>query len=432
MPLSAGDQLGPYEIVAPLGAGGMGQVYRARDAKLNRDVAIKVLPPALANNPQYMARFEREAQTLAALNHPNIATVYGVEQGALVMELVEGADLHGPLPVDDVIPIARQIAEGLESAHERGIIHRDLKPANIKLTPAGVVKILDFGLAKTTAEFSAAAGSANPTMSPTLSLTMTEAGVILGTAAYMSPEQARGKSVDKRADIWAFGVVIYELLTGTRLFGGETLTDTIALVMTLEPDWKALPANTPPRVRHLLERCIRRDPRQRLRDIGEARVLLGEPEAMAPPTSASRRRAPAAILAAFVAGCALTAAVLWLRPKPAASEPGVARFLIPLPPGTALPTNGNLSTQWVPSPDGHNLAMIAEDSSSGKTALWIRPLGATSAHRLDRTEDAMFPFWSPDGQHIGFFADGKLKRVALSGGNVQTVCALSSGTRGGA
>jgi Tol biopolymer transport system component len=435
VPLSAGDQLGLYEIVALIGAGSMGQVYRARDTKLNRDVAIKVLPPALANNAQYMARFEREARTLAALNHPNIATVYGVEQDALVMELVEGADLHGPLPVDDVIPIARQIAEGLESAHEGGIIHRDLKPANIKLTQAGVVKILDFGLAKTSRECSAAAASANPTISPTLSLTMTEAGVILGTAAYMSPEQARGKPVDKRTDIWAFGVVIYELLTGTRLFGGETLTDTIAAVMTLEPNWNALPVNTPPRVRRLLERCIRRDPRQRLRDIGEARVLLGEQEAMAPDTSASRPRRGwlvGTILAAFLAGCALTAAVLWVRPRPTASNPGVARFLVPLPPGTALPTNGNLSTQWMPSPDGHNLAMIAEDSASGKTALWIRPLGATSAHRLDRTDDAMFPFWSPDGQHIGFFADGRLKHVALSGGNVETVSTLSAGAGGGA
>src|SRR5271157_3603856 len=208
MPLSSGDKLGPYEIVAPLGAGGMGQVYRARDTKLNRDVAIKVLPAALANDAQYMARLEREAQTLAALNHPNIATVYGVEQGALVMELVEGADLHGPLPVEEAIPIARQIAEGLESAHERGIIHRDLKPANIKLTPAGVVKILDFGLAKTAGECSGAAADASSTISPTLSLTMTEAGTILGAAAFMSPEQARGKPVDKRADIWAFGVVL--------------------------------------------------------------------------------------------------------------------------------------------------------------------------------------------------------------------------------
>jgi serine/threonine-protein kinase len=232
MPLSSGDKLGPYEIVAPLGAGGMGEVYRARDRNLNRDVAIKVLPAAFANDTQYMARFEREAQVLASLNHPNIATVYGIEQGALVMELVEGADLRGPLPLDEAILIARQIAVGLEAAHERGIVHRDLKPANIKITPASVVKILDFGLAKTAGDFAATATArANPTMSPTMSLAMTQAGMILGTAAYMSPEQARGKPVDKRADIFAFGVVLYEMLTAERLFAGETISDTLAAVI---------------------------------------------------------------------------------------------------------------------------------------------------------------------------------------------------------
>src|SRR5471030_20308 len=236
MPLSPGDKLGPYEIVAPLGAGGMGEVYRARDGKLNRDVAIKVLPAALANDAQYMARFEREAQMLAALNHPNIATVYGIEQGALVMELLEGADLKGPLPLEEAIAIARQIAAGLEAAHEKGIIHRDLKPANIKLTSAGVVKILDFGLAKSAGEFSTASAGGSATMSPTLSLAMTQAGMILGTAAYMSPEQARGKVVDKRTDIWAFGVVLYEIVTGKRLFEGEDLTETLAIVVKDRPD----------------------------------------------------------------------------------------------------------------------------------------------------------------------------------------------------
>jgi serine/threonine protein kinase len=234
MPRSAGDKLGPYEIVSKLGAGGMGEVYRARDSKLNRDVAIKVLPAALSGDAQYMVRFEREAQMLAAQNHPNIATVYGIEQGALVMELIEGADLKGPLPVDEALAIARQIAAGLEAAHERGIIHRDLKPANIKVTPAGVVKILDFGLAKSAGEASAASGS-NPTISPTLSLAMTQAGMILGTAAYKSPEQARGKAVDKRTDIWAFGVVLYEMVTGKRLFEGEDLTETLASVVKDRP-----------------------------------------------------------------------------------------------------------------------------------------------------------------------------------------------------
>ncbi len=266
MPLSSGDKLGPYEILSPLGAGGMGEVYCARDAKLNRDVAIKVLPAALSGDAQYMARFEREAQMLAALNHPNIATVYGIEQGALVMELIEGADLKGPLPVDEAIAIARQIAAGLEAAHEKGIIHRDLKPANIKLTPAGVVKILDFGLAKSSGE-SSGTSAASPTMSPTLSMEMTRAGMILGTAGYMSPEQARGKPLDKRTDNWAFGVVLYEIVTGKRLFEGEDLTETLASVVKDRPDLTTVPA----KVRPLLERCLEKDPKKRLRDIGDTR-----------------------------------------------------------------------------------------------------------------------------------------------------------------
>src|SRR5580658_5996977 len=287
MPLSVGDKLGPYEILAPLGAGGMGEVYRAHDAKLNRDVAIKVLPASFANDAQYMARFEREAQVLASLNHPNIATVYGVEQGALVMEFVEGANLHGPMPLDEAIPIARQIAAGLEAAHERGIVHRDLKPANIKLTPAGVVKILDFGLAK--AAPSSPGDPSSLTISPTLSLTMTQAGVILGTAAYMSPEQARGKPVDKRADIWAFGVVLYELLTGKRLFEGEDLTETLASVLKDKPDLSAVPVPA----RRLLERCLEKDPKKRLRDIGDMELLLATEATPAPaPRPPSRQWVP--------------------------------------------------------------------------------------------------------------------------------------------
>src|SRR5437762_1547264 len=249
-----------YRITAKLGEGGMGEVWRATDTKLGRDVALKILPEAFANDADRMARFQREAQVLASLNHPNIAAIYGVEQGAIVMELVEGADLRGPVPVETALQYARQIAAGLEAAHEKGIIHRDLKPANIKVTPDGVVKLLDFGLAKAAEETmpSAAAGT-SPTMSPTVSLAMTRTGMILGTAAYMSPEQARGKTVDKRADIWAFGVVLYELLAGRMLFGGgDTVTDSIAAVLTREPDWNALPAETPPRVRRLLDRCLRK------------------------------------------------------------------------------------------------------------------------------------------------------------------------------
>src|SRR5215471_3697410 len=277
--MSPQQSIGHYRIISKLGEGGMGEVWRATDTKLNRDVAIKVLPPAFAEDAARMQRFEREAQVLASLNHPNIAAIYGIEQGAIVMELVEGDDLGGSLPVDTVIAYAKQIAAGLEAAHERGIIHRDLKPANIKVTHDGVVKILDFGLAKAT-ENSSAPGS--NTQSPTMSLAMTQAGMILGTAAYMSPEQAKGKPVDRRADIWAYGVILYELLTGRSLYGAEeTVTETLAAVVLREPDFNALPAATTARLRRLIERCLRKDPKQRLRDIGEARILLDEPEAAA-------------------------------------------------------------------------------------------------------------------------------------------------------
>src|SRR5690242_13773220 len=402
MSQSAGDRFGPYEILAPLGAGGMGEVYRARDAKLNRDVAIKVLPAALANDIQYMARFEREAQMLAAQNHPNIATVYGIEQGALVMELVEGADLKGPLPLDEAIAIARQIAAGLEAAHEKGIIHRDLKPANIKLTPAGVVKVLDFGLAKSADGSSAASGS-NPTISPTLSLAMTQAGMILGTAAYMSPEQARGKHVDKRTDIWAFGVVLYEIVTGKRLFGGETVTDILAGVVKESPNWEQLATDTPPRVRRVLDRCLRKDPKDRLRDIGEALFLLDEAEPNTPAASTDAKREWVS-WAVAAAALALAAAAVWMRPGKADPGFGAVRFTIPLEP-TAIPV-ADAATQWVISPDGRNIAMILAQNTV--TDLWVRPLNAIAAHKLDKTQGANYPFWSPDGQSIGFFSEGKL------------------------
>src|SRR5271168_2494099 len=262
MPLSVGDRLGPYEILAPIGAGGMGEVYRARDTKLDRDVAIKVLPPSFAQDPERLARFEREAKVLASLNHPNIAQIYGVEECALVMELVVGETLQGPLPLDIALNYARQIADALEAAHEKNIIHRDLKPANIMITPAGVVKVLDFGLAAV----SQSSDPSNPANSPTLTISPTRAGMILGTAAYMSPEQARGKAVDKRADIWAFGVVIFGMLTGQRLFAGETVSDTLAAVIKEEPDWTRVPT----KVRRLLKKCLEKDPKKRLRDIGDA------------------------------------------------------------------------------------------------------------------------------------------------------------------
>jgi serine/threonine-protein kinase len=272
MSLAAGQRLGPYEILAPIGAGGMGEVYRARDTKLKRDVALKVLPEAFARDPGRMLRFQREAEVLASLNHPNIAHIYGVEERALVMELVEGESPKGPLPFEDAWKIALQVADALEYAHERGVIHRDLKAANVKVTPDGVVKLLDFGLAKAFSQTPDLAAS-DPENSPTVTLGATVAGTVLGTAAYMSPEQAKGKRVDKRADIWSWSVVLYELLTGERLFKGSDTADTLAQVLTKEPDLDRVPLQ----VRKLLRRCFEKDPKQRLRDIGEARYLLDEP-----------------------------------------------------------------------------------------------------------------------------------------------------------
>src|SRR4051812_30361780 len=297
MSLPSGTRLGAYEILAPLGAGGMGEVYRARDARLGREVAIKQLAPALAHDPDYLARFEREAQVLAALNHPNIAAIYGLESGAIVMELVAGETLadqiaRGPIPLETALPIARQIAEALEAAHERGIVHRDLKPANVKVTPDGHVKVLDFGLAKAL-EGSAANQFAADGLTNTISAANTRAGVIMGTAAYMSPEQATGAVVDKRADVWSFGVVLFEMLTNRRLFEGETATHTLADVIRAEIDWARLPATTPRAIRHLLTRCLERDPRRRLRDIGEARIEI---EQQLEQSASTARSGPTAII----------------------------------------------------------------------------------------------------------------------------------------
>jgi len=411
--------VGHYRVVSKLGEGGMGEVWRATDTRLGRDVAIKILPAALASDAQYMARFEREAQTLAALNHPNIATIYGVEQGAIVMELVEGETLPCPVPLPAALAYARQIAEGLEAAHEKGVVHRDLKPANIRVTPEGRVKILDFGLAKAPALAAEAAAS----VSPTLSLSMTQAGMILGTAGYMAPEQARGKLVDKRADIWAYGVVLFEMLTGKPLFGdGETVTDIIAAVVTRDPDWALLPSDTPPHVRRLLERCLRKDPQTRMRDIGEARLAIDQPDA--PPTAApAAPQAKRARLPWIVAGVGLAAGVvgltmLSLQPAPA---PGIkARFMLDMPEGHTT-SGGGGAPNVVPSPDGKNIVFLASDSE-GKSALWLRPTDSTVSHELDRTEGASLPFWSPDSQFIAFFAGGKLKKIPANGGAALTVC----------
>jgi predicted Ser/Thr protein kinase len=402
MPLAAGTRLGQYEILSPLGAGGMGEVYRARDLKLQRDVAIKVLPQALAQDPERLARFEREARTLASLNHPHIAAIYGVEQNALVMELVEGRTLTGPMDLAAAVDVARQMADALEAAHEKGIIHRDLKPANIKITPEGVVKLLDFGLAKA---LESAPQSSDPETSPTLTRHASLSGVILGTAGYMSPEQARGGKVDRRTDIWAFGVVLYELLTGKHAFAGETISDTLAAVLTRDINL----GDVPVRVRPLLRRCLERDPRKRLAWIGEARALLDAP----PPPERLRRSMPWPHLAWAV----LAAVLLWAPWRTAPAIPPMARLVIENPQAEMAVSNNAGSAI---SPDGRILAFVA--LVKGTALLHVRSLETLQSRVLTGTEGAGRPFWSPDSRFIGYFAKGKLMRIDLSGGAPQTLC----------
>jgi len=439
-----GRTLAQYRVTAAIGAGGMGEVYRATDTKLDREVALKLLPEAFAADPDRLARFEREAKVLASLNHPGIAHLYGFESTRLeggttvhflAMELVDGEDLaerlkRGAIPVDEAVGIAKQVAEALEEAHEKGIVHRDLKPANVKVTPDGKVKILDFGLAKAwSGESGGVTSSADLSQSPTLAQTGTAAGLILGTAAYMSPEQARGKPVDKRADIWAFGVVLYEMLTGRRLFEGETVSDVLAGVLAREIDWSALPADTPPPVRHVLGRCLERDPRRRLRDIADARHDLEGPGAagasgpMAPATAppGRGRRTVLLMAATGLAAAALTAAVVSWRSAPGPGRPMV--FSVSAPPGTRL-------NQAVISPDGRSLAYAAE-SASGESHLWIRPLDSRDARKLDGTEGAREPFWSPDSRFVGFFTESQLWKAEAATGAVEAL-AETTDTRGGA
>jgi Tol biopolymer transport system component len=417
----------------------MGEVCRARDTKLNREVALKVLPVAFATDPDRMTRFQREAQLLAALNHPNIAAIYGLEnagaQQAIVMEMVEGDTLTGPLPIADSLRIARQIAEAIEYAHDRGIIHRDLKPANIKVTPDGSVKVLDFGLAKAMDVSSDSVSSVAGTMSPTLSLAATHAGLILGTAAYMAPEQAKGKPVDRRADVWAFGLVLYEMLTGTRMFGGDSVAETLASVMKDQIALTSLPADTPASVRLLVKRCLERDPRRRLQSIGEARIILEDAiagsasETGAQPTPDSRRsnRWPWAL--AGIAALTAVAATGWAWSRPTAAPPAVARFTLASPDGARLTLTGPNAPQLAVSPNGRYVAFIADDTRNQRT-IWVRALDSLSAQRLDRTEGAMFPFWSPDSQHIAYFADNKLVRISVAGGAPHTICDAPAGEGG--
>ena len=445
MALSAGTRLGPYEITARIGVGGMGEVYRATDTKLKRDVAIKVLPDAVAHDGERLARFEREAQVLASLNHPYIAQIHGLQEAdgvkALVMELVEGPTLAdrlaaGAIPIDEAAPIAKQIAEALEAAHEQGIIHRDLKPANIKVRPDGTVKVLDFGLASVVQ--GAGAATIDATHSPTLTLAATRAGVILGTAAYMSPEQAAGKPVDKRADIWSFGVVLWEMLTGRRLFDGETVSHTLADVLRSEIDFRPLPPDTPQPIRALLRRCLDRDVKARLRDIGEARVALQryllDPAAAREATAAAATTGGGSMVTTIAIGVAAIAiagaaslAFVHFRERPPVVAP--IRFQIPPPEATTFTTTGVLS------PDGRRIAFEAP-GPDGRPLLWVRSLDSLDARPLSGTEGAIAgPFWSPDSRFLAFGVNGfpgRLKKVDASGGPPQTLCEYAGGFREGA
>ena len=466
--LAAGNKVGSYEVTGALGAGGMGEVYRARDTRLGRDVALKVLPEAFAQDAERLARFRREAQVLASLNHPNIAAIYGFEDSgathALVMELVEGPTLAeriagGPtanaksstahtelksgsalearksaIPLDEALPIAKQIAEGLEYAHERGVIHRDLKPANVKVTADGAVKILDFGLAKA---LEGDPGAVDISSSPTISRMATQAGIILGTAAYMSPEQAKGKPVDRRTDIWAFGCVLYEMLTGKMAFSGETVTDTLAAVIRAEPDWSALPKDTLAHVRVLLQRCLQKDAKQRLRDIGDARivideVLMGTAAAIERQSFAGaktpRRAGRAWLLWAVAALCGLvTAALAAYLYFGVPFEPGESTTLdVALPEGVSIVTRDAPSVAL--SPDGREIVFMGTKGSS--VQLYVRSLNEPEAKPIPGTEKGASPFFSPDGKWIGFFADGKLKKISVEGGTAQ-VLADASNPRGG-
>ena len=444
MPLTPGSKLGTYEIVAPLGQGGMGEVYRAHDSRLGRDVAIKVLPDAFASDPERLARFEREAKLLASLQHTNIAVLHGLEESGgrrfLVMQCVEGESLaqrlaRGPLPLAEALEIAGAIAAGLEAAHESGIVHRDLKPGNVMVTPTGEVRVLDFGLAR--GGVGASPSDEALSASPTLTYAATHAGVILGTAAYMSPEQARGKPVDRRTDIWSFGCVLFECLTGKQAFAGETVSDIVARILQTEPDWSTLPASTPGRVRDLLVRCLQKDARRRLRDIGDARVEIEDLVAgrvsasgahLAPPVTVAPRRAW--LVPAVAALVALTALATWfaagvLGPVRAVKP---TRFIIGGPRDQTISNDGRIDVQL--SPDGNTLALIAVDSA-GVARIWIRPMDSLVPRVLPGTEQATLMFWSPDSRYLAFCAnDHQLAKVAIAGGDPEPICEVKT-ARGG-
>ena len=413
----------------------MGEVYKATDTNLKRAVALKVLPASVAADTERLARFQREAEVLAALNHPNIAAIYGLERSgattALVMELVEGDDLsqriaRGAIPLDEALPIAKQIAEALEAAHEQGIIHRDLKPANIKARSDGTVKVLDFGLAK--AMEPTGAISASVSMSPTITTpAMTQAGMILGTAAYMSPEQAKGRPVDRRADIWAFGVVLYELLTGKQAFQGEDVTEILAAVMMKEPAHEALPAKTPAPIRNLLRRCLEKNLRRRLQHIGEARILIEDTLSGAAPAASQRKGREGLVWAAtaVLASIAIAFAIGFVLRAPKPPQP--MRLSVEIGADGSLYTVFGASA--ILSPDGTRLALVASGADQ-KRRIYVRSLDALQATTLSGTENARNPFFSPDGQWLGFFADGKLKKISVQGGAAVELCAAPD-DRGG-
>ncbi len=447
MALHPGSKLGVYEVTAKIGAGGMGEVYRAHDTTLDRDVAIKVLPDAFATDPERLARFEREAKVLASLNHPNIAAIYGLEKSddtrALILELVEGPTLQdriakGPIPLDEALPIARQIAEALEAAHEQGIIHRDLKPANVKVKDDGTVKVLDFGLAKALQpELSDLDAANSPTM--TMTAAATKMGVIMGTAAYMSPEQARGGVADRRADVWAFGVVLYEMLTGRPLFEGQTVSDTLASVLKNDPDWRALPAALPSSIRRLLRRSLDKDRKLRLQHIGDARLEIGEADAE-PVTGSdagrtSRKRHDAALMGVTAVVTAMASGlVAWavLRPD-AVSTPAVSSLHLRLPAGSYLidphPEAPGRFPPIVVSPDGTRLAYAASGERD-VPRLYVRALAGFDVRELPGTEGAELPFFSPGGEWVGFWVNDTLYRVSTNGGAPVQVGEVRRGVRG--
>ena len=446
MALDVGSRIAHYDVTALIGEGGMGQVYQATDTKLNRQVALKILPEAFAADPDRLARFQREAQVLASLNHPNIAQIHGIEEDegtrALVLELVEGPTLadrisQGAIPLDEALPIAKQIAEALEAAHEAGVIHRDLKPANIKVREDGTVKVLDFGLAKALAGDASASGLAD---SPTVTAMATKSGVILGTAAYMSPEQARGKPLDKRTDVWAFGCVLYEILSGHRVFGKDTVIDTLSAVLESEPDWHLLPAVTPAGARRLLRRCLQKDRRRRCHDIADARIELDDLEgesadeghAATEQTAASGPRTWTILPWALASGLGVVlVSTVWVTGSRSSSPPPeMAHLSVELPAGHSL--GGGGGDPLTLSRDGQRLAYVAAAGQARTVGLFLRRLDDPTVLAVADTEGAGYPFFSPDGESVGFWADGWLQRVPFTGGQPLRIAAVPVLNRGAA